>query len=292
MKTPNAMAAAEAVHTDTHRATHAFRWRALISVVVALAFLLMVVSGIGLWVSPPGRIANWTDWTIFGLGKHEWADLHICFAIVFVIASGFHLALNWRPLLGYFKSKLTRHLGFRREWIAALIVCGVVFAGTRREIPPFSTFLEFTKRVQGSWEQKSARPPIPHAELLTLSELAQQADVSLTNALALLAESGIKDATPEMRVAELARHNQISAQRVYEAITAEGKGEQRIGPGGGFGRLTLAAFCQEEGIDLQTAQSRLKANGIEASASLTIREIAAKKGYQRPREVLEVIRGD
>lgn len=111
MKNPKAMAAVEAVRTNTHGATQVFQWRALISVVVALSFLLMLVSGIGLWVAPPGR----------------WA---------------------------------------------------------------------------------------------------------------------------------------------------------------------LAAFCQEEGIDLQTAQSRLKADGIEASASLTLREIAAKKGYQSPREVLEIIRGD
>jgi hypothetical protein len=299
MKNPKAMAAVEAVRTNTHGATQVFQWRALISVVVALSFLLMLVSGIGLWVAPPGRIANWTDWTIFGLRKSEWANLHLWFGLVFVTASGFHLALNWRPLLGYFKSRLTRHLGFRREWLTAVLLCAALFAGTRMEIPPFSSLLAFTEEIRGSWEAKTVRPPIPHAELLTLSELAQQADVSLTNALARLTAGGIKDASPEMRVAELARHNQVSAQQVYEAITAQRNGERRIGPGesgggadGGFGRWTLAAFCQEEGIDLQTAQSRLKADGIEASASLTLREIAAKKGYQSPREVLEIIRGD
>ena len=206
--------------SDNHRAAHAFQWRALISVFVALAFLLLLVSGTGLWVAPPGRIANWTDWTIFGLRKREWANLHLWFGLMFVISSGFHLALNWRPLLGYFKSKLTRQLGFRREWLAAALLCAAIFAGTRMELPPFSSLLAFTEEIRESWETKSERPPISHAELLTLRELAKQADISLTNALAGLAARGIKDASPEMRVAELPQNHQVPAQQLYQLMTA------------------------------------------------------------------------
>ena len=38
-----------------------FRWRALVSLLVASGFLVMAVTGIMLYVSPPGRVANWTD---------------------------------------------------------------------------------------------------------------------------------------------------------------------------------------------------------------------------------------
>ena len=67
----------ETPQTDIRRTAPTFHWRALISVVVSLSFLLLIVSGAGLWAAPPGRIANWTDWTIFGLRKKEWADLHL-----------------------------------------------------------------------------------------------------------------------------------------------------------------------------------------------------------------------
>jgi hypothetical protein len=53
-------------------------------VVVALSFLALAISGAVLWVSPPGRIANWTDWAMLGLRKSEWIDLHIWFALLFV----------------------------------------------------------------------------------------------------------------------------------------------------------------------------------------------------------------
>jgi hypothetical protein len=220
--------------------------------------------------------------------------------LVFVVASGFHLALNWRPLLGYFKSKVTRHLGFRREWLTASLLCTLIFVGTRMEIPPFSSLLAFTEDIRGSWEAKNARPPIPQAELLTVSELAQQAGVNLTNALARLAARGIKDVLPELRVAELARRNKIPAQQLYAIMTEARNGKQTLGQGhprgqrggDGVGRWTLAAFCEAEGINLQTAERRLEAQGIKASPNLTLREIAAGGGYERPHEILEIIRAD
>lgn len=300
MRNPDIISPIKAPPSPSLHSAPAFQWRALVSVVVMLSFLLMIISGVGLWIAPPGRIANWTDWTVFGLRKGEWADLHLWFGVVFVVASGFHVVLNWRPLLGYFKSKLTRQFGFRREWLAALLLCAMVFGGTRLEFPPFSTLLVFTEDIRESWERQSQRPPIPHAELLAVNELAEQAGVSLTNVLARLAASGIKDVSPEMRVADLAERNHISAQQLYTLMTAqEGEQEQRVGQGGGrsggagggLGRRTLAAFCREEGIDLQTAQKRLESKGIQASGNQTLREIAENGGYEKPFEVLEVIRG-
>jgi len=50
--------------------TSNFQLRAMISVLLALAFPALLVSGLVLFVSPPGRVANWTDWRLFGLSKH------------------------------------------------------------------------------------------------------------------------------------------------------------------------------------------------------------------------------
>ena len=77
----------------------AFQWRALISVLVALGFLMLAVTGMVLFIAPPGRVANWTDWSILGLRKSEWGAVHIWFGLLFLAVSVWHLALNWRTML-------------------------------------------------------------------------------------------------------------------------------------------------------------------------------------------------
>ena len=108
-----------------------YSWRALMSVLISLAFVVMLVSGVILFLSPPGRVANWSDWRMLGYTKHDWSDLHAWFAVVFVVAALLHTVFNIRPLLSYFRSRLTRRIGFRWEWVMALGIGGAVFAGTR-----------------------------------------------------------------------------------------------------------------------------------------------------------------
>jgi uncharacterized membrane protein YgcG len=285
-----------------------FMWRAMTSVLIAASFVILVVSGVMLFVSPPGRIANWTNWTILGLRKHDWIALHIWFSTLFLLVTLFHLFFNWRPLVNYFKDRMTRRVGFRWEWLVALAICGAVYSGTRAGIVPFSSLLAFNEQVKESWDKPRERAPVPHAELLTLSELAQKAGVDMTTVTNRLQAKGIQGFSAEIVVQELADKNQRSAQQIYEAILGapsrtggrhgEGAGQGRRGagggagggPGGGPGRKTLAQFCADEGIDLQDGLAHLQAKGIKASADQTLREIAVNNGYTRPYEILDLIR--
>ena len=279
------------------------------SVVIAASFLVLLLSGVILFMSPPGRIANWTNWTILGLRKHDWIGLHVWFSVLFLVVAVIHLVFNWRPMLNHFKDRLTRRVGFRWEWLLALAICGGVWAGTRAGVPPFATLLAFSERVKESWDQSRERAPIPHAELLTLAELAKQAGVDMATATNRLAAKGITNVTAEMVVQELAKQNARSAQQVYQAMLAEpargragagpghGQGQGRGGfgggggAGGGPGRKTLAQFCADEGIELQTALARLQAKGLKVSTNLTMREIAVNNGYSRPYELIDILRG-
>lgn len=299
------------------------RLRAFTSVLIATAFLLLACSGAILFLSPPGRVANWTDWRMLGLTKRDWTGLHVWFSAVFVVATIVHTVLNFRPLVNYFKDRLARRVGFRPEWVAALGVCGVVFAGTRAGLPPFSTFLDFNERVKRSWEEPRAAAPIPHAELLTLQELAAKAEVPLDVALQRLAQHGLKDASPEIIVANLASRNDLSAQRVYEILQGarsrgggggrgagggpgqgaapsrggnsgyrgEGGGGRGAGGGGGPGRMTLTEFCESRSLDVTQAQARLQAKGIQFAPGRTLREIAVDNGFERPYEIVDIVEG-
>ena len=285
-----------------------FAWRSMTSVLIAASFLFLVVSGVILFVSPPGRIANWTNWTMLSLRKHDWIALHVWFSVLFLLVAAFHLVFNWRPMLNNFRDRLTRRVGFRWEWLVALAICGGVYAGTRAGVPPFSSLLAFSEKVKESWDQPRERAPIPHAELLTLAELVQKAGVEMTMATNRLVAKGITNFTADIVVQELANKNARSALQIYQAILAEparggagigqghGQGQGRGGfgggggAGGGPGRKTLTQFCAEEGIELKDALARLQAKGLKASADLTMREIAVNNGYSRPFELMEIIR--
>jgi hypothetical protein len=236
---------------------------------------------------------------MLGLRKSEWIDLHIWFGLLFLVASVFHLILNWRPLLSYFRNRLTHQFGWRREWLTGAILCAALFTAVRLGLPPFSSFLAFTDNLRESWGEKNERPPIPHAELLTVRELAEKAGVDVTNALKRLEAQGIKGAAPDLRMAELAKSNRLPAQRIFDLmVPSPASGERRSGQGpggqggGGAGRKTLSEFCLDEGVDLQTAIARLEAKGIKATAGQTLREIAVSSGYQRPNELARIIRGN
>jgi hypothetical protein len=184
--------------------------------------------------------------------------------------------------------------------------------------------LAFNERVKRSWEDPGTSAPIPHAELLTLKELSERAKVPYETAVERLEARGCKGIGPDVVVAELAVTNALTPQRVFEIIQAQrgrgfgggggGGGAQanapsqregaggRGGPGGfggfggggghgaGAGRKTLAQYCTDEKIDLQRALTLLESKHIKASSDKTLRDIALDNGYDRPFELIEMLR--
>lgn len=284
-----------------------FQLRPFTSVLIAFSFLMLAVSGTVLFMAPPGRVANWTDWQILGLTKHEWGGLHIWFALLSVIGALLHLFFNLRPMLNYFKGRITRRMAFRPEWVGAVILCIGVFIGTKSGLVPFATLLAFNEQVKNSWEDTRTSAPIPHAELLTLGALAEQVKVPYETAAERLQNQGFGNLAPDKVIADIARSFSVSPQRIYEVISGsaghgrgfqEGKGSgQGNSPGShggsysGVGRQTLADYCANKGIDLQQALARLEEAKIKVSAEQTLREIALANGYDRPYKVLEIVEG-
>jgi hypothetical protein len=272
--------------------TPGFQWRALTSVLMTLGFAMLALSGVMLFLSPPGRVANWTNWTLLGLRKSEWGGIHIWFGTLFLVMTALHVYFNWRPLVSYFKSRMTRRVGFRREWAYAAVVTVVVFGGTKAGIPPFSTLLAWNEEVKESWEVAEQRAPIPHAELLSLAALAEKGGVALSEAQRRLADRGIPDAAGDRIVQAIADDAKLPAREIYEIITRADSSASRHGEGkagGGLGWKTLAQFCTEEGLTLATVRARLEAKGITFTETMTLRDIAKANG-QVPYELVEWLR--
>jgi uncharacterized membrane protein YgcG len=289
-----------------------FSWRAFASVLTGLSFLGMAFTGVILFVVPPGRIANWTGWTMLGLTKHQWIGLHDWFSIIFVIGAVLHIYLNWKPLVSYFKGKITKTYALRLEWLMALVVCVVVFLGTLGDVRPFSSLLTWNEAIKHGYDTPARQAPIPHAELLTLTALADQVEgVDLDAMLANLDAKGIKAGSAEDVVGELAEEHNITPVQLYDIAIGQAKLGRRRGAGGGghgsgetneahggggggqgasgrgLGRLTLRQYCADLGIDVSAGVNKLKEAGLEANPDMTIRAIADSAGVH-PSEIRKV----
>ncbi|HYN38594.1 MAG TPA: DUF4405 domain-containing protein [Rhodospirillales bacterium] len=65
---------------------------------MALSAIILLISGVVLFIAPSGRIASATQWALLWLDKDGWVNLHNVFAILFVAGLIWHLVFNWKPL--------------------------------------------------------------------------------------------------------------------------------------------------------------------------------------------------
>jgi hypothetical protein len=261
-----------------------FKWRVFISAGLALAFLVMFVSGIVLYISPPGRVANWTDWNIFGLTKKGWQNQHVIFGFAFIILSIFHLfVINWKAFFSYIKSKASKGVNSPVELAVSLVLFAVLAVGTFWHLPPFEQIIALGDRLSGSWEDKTGGPPVPHAETLSLEELGKMPRVNEPGSelLKKLQAAGIKASSTQQTLLEIAAENGAEVQRLYD-IMVEGKRSGGLGEGGGWGKKTLGEAANAAGVAPLALQQALKQQGIEAAPDERIADIASKNGLSTP----------
>ncbi len=272
----------------------AFRFRPFVSLLTAFSFLMIAVTGAVLYITPPGRVANWTDWRIWGLSKQQWGNLHICFSVLFILVSILHVWLNRKPLISYLVSKAAASKQLRLEWLVALAVCVIVFWGALKPFVPFSSLLDLNREIKFGWEKNEAKAPVPHAELLSIEALAKQAGVETETILKNLQSHQIEAAAGDI-FGHVAEQHNLSPDTLYEMAlptphVESGRGGNRHGGGnggeggGGFGRKTLQEACEELNLDVEQAIETLKTAGIEAAADQTIRQIADDNGVH-PSEI-------
>ena len=265
----------------------------MVSLLVAAGFLVMAITGIVLYVAPPGRVANWTNWTLLWLTKDQWAAVHISSSLVFVLAGLTHLVMNRKPFFNYLHTRFHGHEMPRAEGIVAVVGVVALVWGTLANVPPISFLLDLNERAKLMWSTDvAAEPPFGHAEEVTLANLAARDRFDLDTALAAFeAEGLVVAAAGETTLRRIADENARTPAEVYQVIrtaraTAAPAGdwspeavESRFA-GGGIGRLTVAQLAAEGGIALEDAQARLAALGLQGAAETRLRELAEGAGLE------------
>jgi hypothetical protein len=273
-------------------ASSRFHWKVFVSFYVVFSFLALAVSGIVLYVAPPGRIANWSVWQLLFLSKAQWQAVHTIVALLFLVAGGFHIYFNWKVLLAYLKSKLQAGIRMKRELAAASLAGAVILAVSITGVPPFGTVMDVGEDIKNSWSTTSSEPPVPHAELMTVAKLSETVKIPAEKAMANLEQQGITVTQPTMTVQQIADANRMTPQQVYQKIQSE-DAKPKVNPaeGGGWGRMNVGQVCERYSVPVDTGVARLKAAGFEASATTMVRELATARG-KTPIEITKIIAGD
>ncbi|MEI8186349.1 MAG: DUF4405 domain-containing protein [Chlorobiaceae bacterium] len=268
-----------------------FSWRVFISFGLFIALLVMLVSGVILYISPPGRVANWTDWRMIGLTKRGWQHQHIIFGFAFLILSIFHLFfINWKAFLSYLKSKTAEGVKSPWEMFAIIILSACFGTGTYYGIQPFSAVIKFGDAISNSWERQEKQAPVPHAELMTLTQLAEQPGLGGDPAAlqSKLEKGGLTVTSLDQTLAEIATLHGKTAEQVY-ALIAPAKNEGHKFQGQGFGKKTLLEIADEAGVSVTSLQLALRQKGIEAKPDSPLKSIAETNNIEMKelRKILE-----
>lgn len=284
-----------------------FNTRSLVTLTVAMSFLTIAVSGLVLYISPKGRVANWTGWSVAGLGKEEWASIHTTMALLFLTFSAVHIWNNWRPLMNYIKKPVAT--GVKRsksEMLAAAALTLVVLLGTMYRVPPFSTVGEVGESFKNYWEARSVAGPYVHAEDDTLAIFAQKLGREESDLLERLATKGYATDNLDVKLKDLAEQYDVTPAMLFAALSSGGAGVgpagehgergEGFGPGafgapgggGGYGRKSLEQVCAESNVDLATAIAALKDKGVTANGGDNVRTLATNAGMN-PGELLEAV---
>jgi len=272
-----------------------FFWKSFVSFSLAWSFLFIFISGIVLYIAPPGRVSNWTNWTLFGFSKANWQAIHTIFSYTFVILSVFHLFfLNWKVFWHYFTSKAVTGLNKQKELLVSFILVVIVFSGTYFNIQPFKAVMDFGEWTTESWETTDETPPIPHAETLTLRELScKYIPMSADSILLIIKQKGYQADSIGQTILTISTINNITPAKLYSIIspdlsidTVQPETKPQFQ---GFGRKTISEVAQELGKDVNDVIEILKKNGIQANPTDKLKDVA-EKAEITPLELVEIIK--
>ncbi len=270
-----------------------FHWRSFTTFYIIISFLIMSISGIILYFSPPGRVAYWAEWRFIALTKTNWQAIHTIFTFLFIAAASFHIYFNWKVITSYLKIKMQEGMKKKRELALSSSLGAIILVLTIINVPPFSTVMNWGDDLSNSWATKETEPPIPHAELLTVYEFGELIKLPVAEIQNRLKKNGVITNDSTLTIKEIAAKNEITPQKLYEFLNVKKTSSNKITltEGSGYGRKTIGEISELLSVPLQKAINNLKKKGIDATSEDNIRDLASSNNML-PIEVVRIIQTD
>lgn len=265
--------------------------RAFTSLCSMFGFILLILTGIILYIEPHGRVAYWSKWSFWGLEKGQWDNIHIFSGLLFLAAGGFHLYYNWKPLIKYLSARVETTLRYKRELGVCILILLYIVASGIWSLPPLAYVSDLGENIKSSWvTSPELEPPFGHAELVSLKTFCKKQRIPLDQAMAELRNAGFKVNSPNETLEEIATSKGTSGMGVYNVIRKLESTPEAIGPGvawtpekieetfsgTGLGRRSFAQIIKDLSINGETARKRLKKFDIAVKDNDQIKELADK----------------
>lgn len=281
--------------------------RKTVSMTALFSFIYLSFSGIIMYITPPGRIAYWADWKIFGMNKTMYNETHITISMLFLLAMVLHIWLNWKPIVNYMKNSKGTLVVFTKETLIGLVLSLVFVWGTLGGYAPFASAISYINDIREDYEYSIGEPPYPHAELTTMLAFIKRMKFDEEKAVKLLAEAGITY-TMEQNLKTIADANSTDPAHIYKVLlpakvkdTADEPVKMYDGvqngvdmskyesmTGSGIGQKSVGYAAEKSGISLPEALARLKKYNIEASENDKLKDLGADAGVA-PMDVFIII---
>lgn len=125
--------------------------RKITSFIMLYSFVIMVLSGFVLFISPFGRLAMMIRWEFLYLDKMQWQALHLIFMLIFTVAGLLHIVYNFKAIKNYLKSKSKKIVVFTTANLVAIVITASLFYVTIQHMEPFESFVKMNKSFNEYW---------------------------------------------------------------------------------------------------------------------------------------------
>lgn len=199
-----------------------FSWQSFISIGLLFSFIVMVFSGIILYVAPEGSLSRWIGWDVLNLTKKQWEHQHTIFSYVFILFSVFHIfKINWSLLLTYLSPEKISFL-YLKEILIALIIIIFVFTGTLTNLQPFRYVISLGNDISDSFAKDVIMPNIADAEKLSLDNFALKVfDIPYEDLEKILIEMKFVNMSNDIKVIDFCNYNNIDPQDLFIIIKGQ-----------------------------------------------------------------------
>ncbi|MCG8410070.1 MAG: DUF4405 domain-containing protein [Bacteroidales bacterium] len=196
-----------------------FNWQIFISIALLLSFLLVLFSGIVLYIAPEGSLSRWISWDILGLTKKQWEYQHTVFTFIFAILCILHaFKINWSLFLSYFitnKKTITNH----REIIVSIILVIGIFIGTIFQVNPLKQIIRYGNSISDSHAKNVVRPDFPDPEKLSLEQFSETIlKTSFSEMRKNLIKCHFKSINQDISIENFCKKNNLSPEQFYKLL--------------------------------------------------------------------------
>jgi hypothetical protein len=198
-----------------------FKWRKFISISLFISFLWMGISGLVLYIAPPGRVFRWIGWDFLWLDVSAWQNIHTIFSIFFLAFGIVHLfSMNWKVFLSYWKAKIASNASNSREMIWALAISAMVTFCAISNIIPTKWIVDLKSYLSGSWTKEFGYPPVAYSQDLTLKDMAEfLLKISPEEFIQRIQDAGYRVEGIHQTLADIAKVNRTTPYEIFSKST-------------------------------------------------------------------------